>query len=155
MFLWRSFPFSSAGARWDAGPCNWHATCMILKNRCWSAMNICTKKTCIYMSCTYTKISLTRNETVVFPPLCAYNCKNEGFTDVSVLIVKQMGWSATVCCCTDWNKLDDFSAETPNRPKTGQCGPLMYVHKNVCFSGIFILVMVGTNASRKCNASRS
>lgn len=95
------------------------------------------------MSCTYTKISLTRKETsffFFFFPFCAY-CKYDWRVDwclrmhwlfSKMIEVLQLHWR---------NEMDNliFTAEILNYcPENGRSGLLMYINENVFNSGVLI-----------------
>lgn len=73
--------------RWDAGPHKRPSTYFFLINVGLQEQYALRWKEHAYMSCTYTKISLTRNETsVFFPCLLRFASMTEGLTDVCVCI---------------------------------------------------------------------
>lgn len=156
-FIWRSFPLSSAGERWDAGSCKWPSTFLILKNRCWSARNICTKKkrTCIYVMYIYKDITNTQWDIkFFFFSLCAYVCKNDWLVDWCLcmhwLLSKMIGvlQFAVALIIMKWLILI-FTSEIQNHcPKTGQCSPLMYINE-MCTMVVFWSWLIGLNVSVK------
>lgn len=109
------------------------------------------------MSCTYTKISLTRNETSVFFFLVCLGLQvwlKGWLMSVYALIVKLNDWSATECCCTDVMKLRTFfffffTSEILSRPETGQCGLLMYINELCSMVVFWSWFMIGLNAIRQ------
>lgn len=99
------------------------------------------------MSCTYTEISLTRNETSVFFFLVCFRVASltEGLTDVCVCFVK---WCYSVLL--HWcNAMDDFliftSAIQNHCPETGQCGLLMYINEMCSMVVFWSWFMIGLN----------
>lgn len=115
---------------------------LILKNRCLQEQYALRRKEHAYMSCTYTKTSLTRNETSVFFLVClGLQVWLKGWLmSVYALIVKQNDWSAAMCCCTDvmkWMIYLIFTSEIQNHcPQTGQCDLLMY-NNELCSMVVF------------------
>ena len=155
--MWRPSHLCSAGERWDAGPRKWPSTFFWFKRIDVGLQEqyALRRKEHAYLSCTYTKISLTRNETSVF--LC-FVCLGlqvwlkRWLMSVYALIVKQTKWLKCYSVLLHWcNEMDDFfflifTSEIKNHcPETGQCGLLMYNNEMCSIVVFWSWFMIGFN----------